>query len=116
MEEFRISNGKCNEVINKHNVETSPVAEQFYSTISELPDIQLVSSTQQQKHASNDEVSSCSDDDNDNGSDISDISRTEALQIASFSGKTDIKITVKVNAIRPNEALCPCDHSFIFFF
>lgn len=97
MEEFRISNGKSNDIINKH-IETSPVAEQFYSTMSELPDIQLVTSTQQQQqHASNDEVSSCSDDDNDNASDISDISRTEALQIASFSGKTDIKITVKVH-------------------
>lgn len=92
MEEFRIFNGKHNDVINKHVVEASPVAEQFYSTMSELPDVQQVTSNQ----ASNDEVSSCSDDDNDNASDISDISRTEALQIASFSGKTDIKVTVKV--------------------
>lgn len=92
MEEFRISFGKNNDVINKHVVEVSPVAEQFYSTMSELPDVQQVTSNQM----SNDEVSSCSDDDNDNASDISDISRTEALQIASFSGKTDIKVTVKV--------------------
>lgn len=97
MEEFRISNRKTSDVINKH-VETSPVAEQFYSTMSELPDVQLVTNTNQ---ASNDEVSSCSDDDNDNdnASDTSDISRTEALQIASFSGKTDIKITVKVTLL-----------------
>lgn len=89
MEEFRISNAKNAGMPNKH-VETSPVAEQFYSTMSELPDIQLMTGNQ----ALNDEASSCSDD--DNASDISDISRTEALQIASFNGKTDIKVTVKV--------------------
>lgn len=89
MEEFRISNPKNADVINKH-IETSPVAEQFYSTMSELPDVQHFTSNQ----ASNDEVSSCSDD--DNASDLSDMNRTEALQIASFNGKTDIKVTVKV--------------------
>ncbi|XP_031632964.1 autophagy-related protein 2 homolog B [Contarinia nasturtii] len=89
MEEFRISNGKKGDMMKRQHIETSPVAEQYYSTMSELPDI-----THNQMPI-NDEVSSCSDDDNDNASDISDISRTEALQIASFSGKTDIKITVK---------------------
>lgn len=93
MEEFRIGspNARNNETINKP-VETSPAAEQFYSTMSELPEIQLIASN----HAINDEISSCSDDDNDNASDFSDINRTEALQIASFTGIMDIKVTVKV--------------------
>lgn len=90
MEEFRIGKARNTDTINKH-VEASPAAEQFYSTMSELPDIQLVTN-----QTVNDEVSSCSDDDNDND-DFSDINRTEALQIASFSGKMDIKITVKVS-------------------
>lgn len=93
MEEFRIGSPRhSDQPIHKSTIETSPAAEQFYSTISELPDIQLAASNQ----ASNDEVSSCSDDDNDNASDFSDINRTEALQIASFTGRMDIKATVKV--------------------
>lgn len=92
MEEFRIGTARenCDSMFNKH-AESSPAAEQFYSTMSELPDIQYSTS-----QTINDEVSSCSDDDNDNASEISDINRTEALQIASLIGKTDIKITVKV--------------------
>lgn len=80
MEEFRISNGKQSGTMRK-NVETSPVAEQFYSTMSELPDVA------QNQTSISDEVSNCSDDDLDT-SDTSDISRTEALQIASISGNT----------------------------
>lgn len=92
MEEFRIgtARGNCDPMYSKHT-ETSPAAEQFYSTISELPDIQHGTTT---AHTVNDGASSCSDD--DNASEISDINRTEALQIASLIGKTDIKITVKV--------------------
>lgn len=101
MEEFRIGSaarGNCDPMYSKHT-ETSPAAEQFYSTISELPDIQHSTVAAQ---ALNDDVSSCSDDDNDNGSEISDINRTEALQIASLNGKADIKITVKVSRIHHN--------------
>lgn len=97
MEEFRIgtARGNCDPMYSKH-AETSPVAEQFYSTISELPDIQHATTIAAQ--TLNDEVSSCSEDDNDDASEIPDINRTEALQIASLNGKTDIKITVKVSA------------------
>lgn len=96
MEEFRIGSarGHYDSMYSKHT-ETSPAAEQFYSTMSELPDIQHAAAAAAQ--ALNDEVSSCSDDDNDNASEISDINRTEALQIASLNGKADIKITVKVS-------------------
>lgn len=96
MEEFRIgtaARGNCDPMYGKHT-EASPAAEQFYSTMSELPDIQHSTAAAQ---ALNDEVSSCSDDDNDCASEISDINRTEALQIASLNGKADIKITVKVS-------------------
>lgn len=98
MEEFRIgtARGNCDPMYGKHP-ETTPAAEQFYSTISELPDIQhAAAAAAAAAQALNDEVSSCSDDDNDNASEISDINRTEALQIASLNGKADIKITVKV--------------------
>lgn len=96
MEEFRIGTGRGigDSMYNKH-VESSPVAEQFYSTMSELPDIQY-GTTAAAAHALGEDVSSCSDDDNDNASEMSDINRTAALQIASLTGKTDIKITVKV--------------------
>lgn len=91
MEEFRIGHARSADFLQRPT-EASPVAEQFYSTISELPDIQQITTNS----ASNDDVSSCSDDDNDNASDFSDANRTEALQIANFSGQMDIKVTVKV--------------------
>lgn len=100
MEEFRIGGmprGNCGPMFSKHT-EASPVAEQFYSTMSELPDVQHAAAVAASQSL-NDEVSSCSDDDNDNASEISDINRTEALQIASLIGKTDIKITVKVSKL-----------------
>lgn len=97
MEEFRIGNTRKNaDGINKP-VERPPVAEQFYSTMSALPEIQLVTN--------HDEVSSCSDDDNDYD-DFSDVNRTDALQIASFSGKMDIKITVKVIIYNNHDSSC----------
>lgn len=48
MEEFRIGRPRNADTTNKH-VETPPAAEQFYSTMSELPDIQLTN-----KHLGND--------------------------------------------------------------
>lgn len=92
MEEFRIANGQGILRPNKssENV-TSLVSEQFYSTVSVLPDVQL-------KHTlSIDEKSSCSEEDSDAGNDSPLIYRTDALQIAQFYGSSDIKITTKVN-------------------
>lgn len=105
MEEFRIgmARGNCVPMLNKH-VETAPAAEQFYSTISELPDIQHAAAAAANQATLSDELSSCSDDDNDNASEISDVNRTEALQIASLIGKTDIKITVKVANVNLNDS------------
>lgn len=90
MEEFRIANvqrpdhsNKCSENI------TSIASEQFYSTMSELPE-----SAQPKQTSTADEVSSCSEDDNEN--DSSEMNRTDALQIAQLHGAIDIKITTKV--------------------
>lgn len=90
MEEFRISNTITKETIDRI-VENSPAAEQFYSTISELPEIQ----TNEINQTNSDETSNCSDDDNGND-DLSDVNRSEPLQIASFHGNMDAKIIVKV--------------------
>lgn len=93
MEEFRIYKPNMNDGTSQMK-DSVPVAEQFYSTISELPEIQSVSINQDK---SCDEASSYSDDDNETTiSDICDINRSESLQIACFHGKIDIKITVKV--------------------
>lgn len=93
MEEFRIYKPNMDDGTSQMR-DSVPVAEQFYSTISELPEIQSMSINQDK---SCDEASSCSDDDNETTiSDIYDINRSESLQIACFHGKIDIKITVKV--------------------
>lgn len=93
MEEYRIYKPNMNDGTSQMK-DSVPAAEQFYSTISELPEIQSMSINQDK---SCDEASSCSDDDNETTiSDIYDVNRSEPLQIACFHGKIDIKITVKV--------------------
>lgn len=95
MEEFRIYKPQPNDGGTSQMADSvPPVAEQFYSTISELPEIQTLSINRQTPC---DEISSCSDDDDGTTSDIFEVNRSESLQIACFHGKMDIKITVKVN-------------------
>lgn len=93
MEEYRIPVPRHIGNVNKR-ADMQPAAEQFYSTMSELPEMQQATN----QSMASDDASSCSDDDNDYArlSDLSDYYRTEALQIASFTGKMDFKITVKV--------------------
>lgn len=90
MEEFRISKGHRVPVTS--NTESMVIAsEQFYSTISELPEPQQTFVAQR----SVDDTSSCSDDDEE--VDTSKVYRTNELQIARFHGVMDLRITMKVS-------------------
>lgn len=90
MEEFRISSGR-RVAVPPPNMESMLIAsEQFYSTISELPD-------SAQSHAARqrtpDETSSCSEDDDER--EHAEDCRTRPIQIACFHGTMDLRITMK---------------------
>lgn len=89
LEEFRIVNGRRTTVNTGNNESMFATSEQFYSTISELPE-PMQRSTMRQKTP--DDASSCSEDDEE-PTDVT--HRTNALQIARFHGAMDLRITMK---------------------
>lgn len=95
MEEFRIGDPRADREATPVK-EVSPAAEQFYSTMSELPDVQTSLADSSNVSAASDRASSyASSEDDEYASDSElDMHRTESLQIAKFQS-VDAKIIVK---------------------